>query len=71
MIPSRMDEKNFGLRRYHLGQLFAEGLIMDLERKEQDGINGERRNGSHIRERYATALHKGDEEESNQARSDR
>jgi len=51
MIPSRMDEKNFGLRRHHLGHLFAEGLIMDLERKEQGGINGERRNGSRIRER--------------------
>jgi len=71
MIPSRMDEKNIGFRRRHLGQLFAEGLIMDLERKEQDGINGDRRNGRLIRERYATALHEGDEKESYQARSDR
>ena len=71
MIPSRIDEKNIGLRRHQLGQLFAEGFIMDLERWEQDGINGDRRNGRRIRERYATALHEGDEEESNQARSER
>jgi len=51
MLPSRIDEKNIGLRRDQLGQLFAEGLIMDLERKEQGGINGERRTGRSIRER--------------------
>ena len=36
MIPSCIDENiNIGLRRHQLGQLFGEGLIMDLERKEQ------------------------------------
>jgi len=44
---------------------------MDLERGEQDGINDGRRNGRRIRDRYAAALHEGDEEESNQARSER
>ena len=71
MIPGRVDENNIGLRRHQLGQLFAEGHIMDLERREQDGINDGRRNGRRIRERYAAALHEGDEEESNQARSER
>jgi hypothetical protein len=59
------------LRRHQLGQLFAEGHIMDLERRELDGINDGRRNLRRIRERYAAALHEGDEEESNQARSGR
>jgi len=35
-------------------------LIADLERMEQDGIYGGRRNGSRLRVRYAPALHEGD-----------
>jgi hypothetical protein len=45
--------------------------MMDLERRGQDGINGGRRNGRRIREWYAAAQLEGDEEESNQARSER
>ena len=71
MIPGRVDENNIGLRRHQLGQLFAEGHIIDLERREQEGINDGRRNRRRTRERYAAALHEGDEEESNQARSER
>jgi hypothetical protein len=71
MIPICIDEKNIRLRRHQLGQLIAQGPIMDLERRKQDGINGDRRNGRCIRERYAAALREGDEEESNQARSER
>jgi hypothetical protein len=44
---------------------------MDLERREQDGINGGRRNGRRIRDRSAAAQHEGDEEESTQTRSER
>ena len=44
---------------------------MDLERREQNGINDGRRNRRRIRERYAAALHESDEEETNQARSER
>ena len=44
---------------------------MDLGRMEQDGIDGGRRNGGRIRERYAAALHEGDEEESKQTGSER
>jgi hypothetical protein len=71
MIPCRVDENNIGLRRHQLGQLFAEGHMMDLERSGQDGINGGRRNGRRIREWYAAAQLEGDEKESNQARSER
>ena len=38
MIPGRIDENNIGLHRHQLGQLFAEGHMMDLERREQEGI---------------------------------
>lgn len=64
MIPSHIDEKNIGLRRHQLGQLFAEGLIMDLARREQDGIIGGKRKGRRIRDRYAAAQLEDDEEES-------
>jgi len=60
-----------GLRRHQLGQLFAEGLIMDLERMEQDGIDGGRRNGSCVRDRYAATLYEDDKKEANQARPER
>jgi hypothetical protein len=72
MIPSRIDENIYiGLRQHQLGQLFAEGHMMDLERRGQDGINGGMRNGRRIRAWYAAAQLEGDEEESNQARSER
>jgi hypothetical protein len=71
MIPGPVDENNIELRRHQLGQLFAEGHIMDLERREQDGINDGGRNGRRMRDRDAAALHEGDEEEFNQARSER
>ena len=45
--------------------------MMDVERREQDGINDGRRNGRRIRNRYAAAQLEGDDEESNQARSER
>jgi hypothetical protein len=49
--------------KHEVSSVVGERLIADLERMEQDGIYGGRRNGSRVRDRYAPALHEGDEEE--------
>ena len=49
--------------KHEVSSLVGERLIADLERTKQDGIYGGRRNGSRLRDRYAPALHEGDEEE--------
>jgi len=52
-IPSRIDEKNSRVASASTGSVVCRGShTMDLlERREQDGINGDRRNGRRIRER--------------------
>jgi hypothetical protein len=49
--------------KHEVSSVVGERLIADLERMEQDGIYGGRRNGSRVRDRYAPALHEGDEKE--------
>ena len=44
---------------------------MDMERMEQDGIDGGRRNGSRVCDRYAATLYEDDKKEANQARPER